>query len=273
MITASPNTTEETIAENRRRYEALKRAGQDQAPRALPPPSPHGLPLPGAVLHAETLPGGWYWTTRLARGEGLRIALDHGPASVALVAWSAADLSERLNTADTVKVQWTTALQKGRVLFSDMGRVMLSLTEDSCGAHDSLAGGSNAAANAARYPGGPHRNTRDNLVLAALKAGLDRRDIPALVSFFAPVSVGPEGRLAWNEAGRRSGDFVDLRAEMDLTVTVSNCPHPLDPAPDYAPNPVAVTRFRAPPAAADDFCRTATPEASRGFENNALAGQ
>jgi urea carboxylase-associated protein 2 len=278
MTTASPTTTEETtteetIAENRRRYEALKRAGQDQAPRALPPPSPLGLPLAGPVLHVETLPGGWYWTTHLARGQALRLALDHGPASVALVAWSAADPSERLNYADTVKVQWTTALQKGRVLFSDMGRVMLSLTEDSCGAHDSLAGGSNAASNAARYPGGPHRNTRDNLVLAALKAGLDRRDIPALVSFFAPVSVGPEGRLAWNEAGCRRGDFVDLRAEMDLTVTLSNCPHPLDPAAGYAPSPVAVTRFRAPPAEADDLCRTATPEAVRGFENNARAGQ
>ena len=265
-------TTDQTIAAYRQRYEALKRAGQDQAPRALPPPSPHGLPLPGAALHVETIPGGWYWTTYLARGEALRIALAHGPASVALVAWSAADPSERLNYADTVKVQWTTALQKGRVLFSDMGRVMLALTEDSCGAHDSLAGGSNAASNAARYPGGPHRNTRDNLDLAALKAGLDRRDIPALVSVFAPVGVGPEGRLVWNEAGRRAGDFVDLRAEMDLTVTLSNCPHPLDPAPTYAPNPVQVTRFRAPIPGADDLCRTATPEAVRGFENNARAG-
>lgn len=262
------------IAERRARYEALKREGQSHAPRALPPPSTiGGVPIdPGAVLHAETIPGGWYWTTRLARGEALRLALDHGPASVALVAWSAADPSERLNYADTVKVQWTAALRKGRVLFSDMGRVMLSLVEDSCGSHDALAGGSNAASNAARYPGGPHRNTRDNLVLAALKAGLDRRDVPALVTFFAPVTVGPEGRLGWNAAGRRTGDFVDLRAEMDLTVALSTCPHPLDPAPDYAPNPVTATRFRAAAPAADDLCRTATLEAVRGFENNALAG-
>ena len=62
---------------------------------------------------------------------------------------------------------------------------------------------------------------------------------------------------------------MDLRAEMDLIVALSNCPHPLDPAPDYAPNPVAVTRFRAPPPAMDDLCRTATIEAVRGFENNA----
>ncbi|WP_232629478.1 urea amidolyase associated protein UAAP1 [Methylobacterium sp. Leaf118] len=262
------------IAENRRRYEALKRAGQGHAPRALPGPSPRGgVPLDaGAILHRETLPGGWYWTTALKAGEALRLGLDHGPSSVALVAWSAADPSERLNTADTVKVQWTASLGKGRVLFSDMGRVMLSMIEDSCGAHDALVGGSNASANADRYPGGPHRNTRDNLVLAALKRGLERRDIPACLSFFAPVVVGPEGRFAWNDAGRVTGDFVDLRAEMDLIVALSNCPHPLDPAPDYAPSPVAVTRFRAPPPAADDLCRTATIEAVRGFENTAFAG-
>lgn len=264
-------TTEDTIAENRRRYEELKQQGH--APRALPPPSERGLPLDeAAILHAETIPGGWYWTTELHAGEALRVALDHGPSSVAMVAWNAADTSERLNYADTVKMQWTAALRKGRVLFSDMGRVMLSLIEDSCGAHDALAGGSNAASNAARFTGGPYRNTRDNLVLAALKNGLDRRDIPACITLFAPVSVGAEGRLAWNEAGRRAGDFVDLRAEMDLLVTLSNCPHPLDPNPAYAPNPVTATRFRAPPPAQDDLCRTATIEAARGFTNNAAIG-
>lgn len=266
-------TTEDIIAENRRRYEALKAQGQGHAPRALPPPSPLGLKLDeDAVLHAETIPGGWYWTTELHAGEALRLALDHGPSSVALVAWNAADTSERLNYADTVKVQWTSSLRKGRVLFSDMGRVMLSLIEDSCGAHDALVGGSNAGSNAARYPGGPHRNTRDNLVLAALKAGLGRRDIPACVTFFAPVGVGAEGRFTWNEAGRRAGDYVDLRAELDLIVVLSNCPHPLDPDPDYAPNPVTATRFKAPIPRPDDLCRTATIEAVRGFENNAAIG-
>ena len=262
------------IAENRRRYEDLKQAGQGHAPRALPGPSPRG-PAPldeGAILHREIIPGGWYWTIVLKAGEAIRIGLDYGPSSVALVAWSEADTSERLNYADTVKVQWTAALRKGRVLFSDMGRVLFSLIEDSCEAHDALIGGSNAASNAARYAGGPHRNTRDNFVLAALKSGLERRDIPPCVSFFAPVVVGPEDRFAWNAAGRTTGDFVDLRAEMDLIVTLSNCPHPLDPAPDYAPNPVAITRFRAPPPAMDDLCRTATIEAVRGFENNAAAG-
>lgn len=264
--------TQKFIAENRRRYEELKAAGQTHAPRALPGPTPRGgAPISeGAVIHAETIPGGWYWWTPMKAGEALRLHLAHGPSAVSMVAWAAADRSERLNYADTVKVQWTAALGKGRVLFSDMGRVMFSLIEDTTGMHDALVGGSTAGSNRARYGGKTLRNTRENFVLTAGKLGYDKRDIPPAVTFFAPVRTDAEGRFRWIEGARQTGDFVDLRAEMDLVVAFSNCPHPLDPAPDYAPHPVEAIRFRPPAPAADDLCRTATVEAVRGFQNNAL---
>ena len=264
---------EATIAENRRRYEALKAAGQSEAPRALPPPSslPASAIPAGDVLHREQVPGGWYWSTTVKRGDALRIELSEGPATIALIAWSLADPSERLNYADTVKVQWTAALGKGRVIFSDMGRVMFSMIEDSSGHHDALVGACTAASTAARY-GARHRNTRDNFILAAAKLGLSRRDIPPCLSFFAPVRTDAYGRLTWIEGKRRRGDFVDLRAEMDMIVALSNCPHPLDPAAVYESNPVTITRFRAAAPSVDDLCRTASAEARRGFENtDALA--
>lgn len=264
--------TPEQIAADRARYEEHQRKGLQSTPRALPPPS--ALP-PAPItdpLHVEVIPGGWYWWTKLQKGETLRIHQSHGPSSVALVAWSAADPSERLNLPDTVKVQWNTLIQKGRVLFSDMGRVLLSVTEDSTGgAHDVLTGGSTAVSNAARYAG-TTRNTRDNLVLVAGKLGLTRRDIPLALNLFAPVRVGEDERLGWQSALLSpAGHFVELRAEMDLLVGLSNCPHPLDPNPDFAPNPVTVTRIAAKPVPADDPCRTASAEAIRGFENNAFA--
>lgn len=259
------------IAENRRRYEELKAAGQQHAPKALPGPTARdGAAIAdGAVRHTETIPGGWYWSTALAAGETMRLSLAHGPAAISMIAWAAADASERLNYADTVKVQWTAALGKGRVLFSDMGRVMFSLVEDTTGFHDALVGGSTAASNRARYGEKVLRNTRDNFILAAAKLGLDKRDIPPALTFFAPVRTDADGQFHWVEGKRQQGDFVDLRAEMDLIVTLSNCPHPLDPAPDYAPPPVEAIRFKAPAPGADDLCRTATIEAVRGFENNA----
>ncbi len=250
----------ETLAARRAAYDALKAAGLADAPRALPPASPRDLPL-ADVLRRESVPGGWNTQFRLRTGEAVRLTTPGGDAAAALVAWAAADPSERLNYADTIKLQWSSRLQKGRVIFSDMGRVMLSIVEDSSGGHDALLGG-----------GGPddsgRRNTRDNLILAAAKLGLSARDIPPLVTFFAPVSVGADGCFAWHPT-RRAGDFVELRAEMDLLLAISNCRHPLDPDPgDPGPLEVAVTQARV---AEDDLCRTATAEARRGFQNNAAA--
>lgn len=262
----------ELIAADRARYEAHQARGLEAAPNALPPASP--VPAPALdearVLHREAIAPGWYWTTRLTQGEVLRIAPVEATTSVALAVWSAADPTERLNLPDTVKVQWTTELSRGRVLFSDMGRVLLSLVEDSSGAHDALTGGSTPATNA-RYGDPRLRNTRENMTLAVAKLGLDRRDLPALLSLFAPVRVDAEGRFGWNPALLSGRDWVELRAEMDVLVALSTAPHPLDPNPAYAPAVMEATRLSALPVTAGDICRTATPEANRGFANNARA--
>lgn len=268
--------SEEEIAANRARYEEHQRQGLSATPKALPGNSAKPAPAVTCeqIIHRETIPGGWYWSTRVKANEVLRVSLDAGFSTLSLIAWNASDTTERLNLPDTVKVQWTTGLGKGRVIFSDMGKVMFSITEDSCGAHDVLMGGSTAASNAKKYPGTNGtalRNTRDNFVLLATKAGLDKRDIPGALALFAPVRVDAEGKFHWKPELVSEGDYVDLRAEMDMIVGFSNCPHPLDPHPVYAPNPVSVTRIAAGAPAADDLCRTATPEAVRGFENNAFA--
>jgi uncharacterized protein len=257
------------IAARRQRYEELRVAGQTRAPRALPPPTPLAdCPIPqAAIMAGETVPGGWYWTTTMARGEALRLINTSGTSAVALLAWNRLDRSERLNLADTIKVQWSSVIRKGRILLSDMGRVLLSVIEDSCFAHDALVGGSTAASTLAKYGGGAFRNTRDNFIAAAAKCGFDRRDIGPCITFFAPVVVTAEGQFGWDESRRRVGDFVDLRAEMELDVIISNCPHPLDPNPAYAPGPIDVIRFKATTSSTEDLCRTATVEAIRAFEN------
>lgn len=260
--------TKQEIAEaNRRRYEALRAAGQGAAPRALPPATPvDGAPIaPAAVMSRETVPYGWYHTARLRRGDALRIVDTSGRSSVSVIGWCGNDTSERLNCADTAKIQWSTALAKGRVVLTDMGRVFLSLIEDTGGAHDLLMGGSTPASALAAY-GEPSRNSQENFLAAASKLGLGLRDIPPCVTFFAPVSLDADGRFAWNGVRKKAGDFVDLRAEMDLVLVLSNCAHPLDPARPAAGGSIAVVRHRAPPAAANDPCRTMSPEIARAFE-------
>lgn len=261
-------TKEDAIAAYRARYEALKAGGQ--APKSLPGPSARpAAPIREVdLIHAETIPGGWYWTTALRTGELLRLQTGGRASCVSLLAWRADDTSERLNVADTIKVQWTSAMTRGRVIFSDMGRVMLSIVEDSCAFHDALVGGSSSRSNQKRFGDPAPRNTRDNFLLAAQKLGLGARDVPPCMSFFSPVRVDGDGRFLWHEERRTGGDYVELRAEMDVLIALSNCPHPLDPAPTYAPASVEAIRFRGSTAGAGDLCRTATDEARRGFENN-----
>src|ERR1700740_1889019 len=165
--------TRQEIEAHRRRYEELRAAGQESTPKGLPGPTAlDGAPIaPDAVIHREQVPPGWYQTLRLARGEALRIADDSGRSSVSVITWREEDTSERINCADTVKVQWSAAISKGRIILSDMGRVMRSLIEDTSGAHDLLVGGSTPASTLATF-GSVTRNTRENFLAAAAKVGL-----------------------------------------------------------------------------------------------------
>jgi urea carboxylase-associated protein 2 len=257
--------TQAQIAANRRRYEELRAAGQELTPKGLPEATAlDGVPIrPDAVIHCETVPSGWYTTLLLRRGEALRIVDDTGQSSVSLLAWREEDPSERINCADTIKVQWSAAISKGRVILSDMGRVAFSLIEDSCGAHDLLVGGSTPASVLAAT-GVSGRNTQENFLAAVSKIGLGVRDISPCITFFAPVALDESGRFLWQQGRKRAGDLVDLRAEMNLIVAASNCTHPLNPQPSAGGN-VTLIKHRVSAAAREDLCRAASPEAMRAF--------
>src|SRR6202048_5324951 len=251
---------------NRRRYEQLRAAGQEATPKGLPEATVlNSMPIAQeAVISREEVPADGYTTVRLRRGEALRIIDIAGMSSVSMIGWREEDTSERINCADTVKVQWSAALSKGRIILSDMGRVLFSLIEDTSGAHDIMVGGSTPASTLAAY-GATSRNTQENFIAGAAKIGLCVRDIPPCVTFFAPVSLDADGRFVWIQNRKRPGDFVDLRAEMNAVLVLSNCAHPLDPARPAASRAVVLVRHHVPLAAADDPCRTGSPEAIRAF--------
>ena len=269
MNDASSTSAADEQQANRLRYDALRAAGQGATAKALPPLTARSHAIDDQqVLHREHLPGGWYWSTRLAAGEALRLVNTSGRSTVSLVAWCADDPSERLNVPDTVKVQWSVALRKGRILLTDMGRVMFSIVEDTSGAHDAAIGPTTRSSVAARSGPGAAvpRNSRDNFLAATAKLGLSRRDVPACINFFAPVGVDAQGKYLWRDGLREPGDFVDLRAEMACLVVLSNAGHPLDPAPQALPAAVDVIRFASAAPGASDACRHAGVEAERAFE-------
>jgi urea carboxylase-associated protein 2 len=159
------------------------------------------------------------------------------------------------------------------LLYSDMGRVLFSITEDTCGLHDTLGGCSNLATNS-KYGEGDFKNSRDNFLLALIKRNLGKKDIMPNLNLFTRIAVDPDGNLSWAEKTAQPGDFIDLRAEMNVLVVLSNCPHPLDPSPTYEAKPIRAIVWNAPASTADDPMRTSNPEAVRGFQNtDAYLGQ
>jgi uncharacterized protein YcgI (DUF1989 family) len=112
-----------------------------------------------------------------------------------------------------------------------------------------------------------HRNGKDSLLIEMGKWGLSLRDWVPNVNLFSKVAVDAEGRFSFVTGHSQPGAFVELRFEMDTLVLLSTAPHPLDPAPEYAPGKVAIVAWDSGTAGPDDICRLSCPENGRGYEN------
>jgi urea carboxylase-associated protein 2 len=231
---------------------------------------PQGV-APASVLWDETLGAGAYAVRRLPRGARLRITNQDGDACAGFCAWNAALPEERLNVADTVKVQWNAYLGAGSLLLSRMGRSLMAILEDTSGHHDTFCGTSTSAGNARRYGSGgahsPHPSGRDRFLVGIAKLGLGKRDLPANVNFFAGVRADPDGKLALARRDPVPGEHVLLRADLDVLVAVVNVPHVLDERTGYFAGRLRLTAWEGRPADALDPIRLSTPERERAYEN------
>ena len=223
------------------------------------------------LLWEETIAPGGYATRKIARGSRLRLIDVAGDACASINIFNADMPSERLNVADTVKVQWNAYLDAGKLLLSDMGRVLASIVEDGAGTHDAFSGTSNAATNEAKYGEGRNSgafpNGRDRLILGAAKHGLQRRDVHPCINLFKGTRIEADGTITPLVGPFDKGRQVILRAEMDVIIVIANCPHVIDPRDDWSVTPLRATAWRGEPTPQDDPIRTATPEGLRAFEN------
>ena len=86
-----------------------------------------------SILWEETIQPGATWSHVMKRGTALRITDVEGGANVGALFYNFECPVERYNMPDTLKAQHIARLTKGFVLYSDMGRILCSITEDSVG--------------------------------------------------------------------------------------------------------------------------------------------
>ncbi|HLK64430.1 MAG TPA: urea amidolyase associated protein UAAP1 [Bryobacteraceae bacterium] len=229
--------------------------------------------IESSILWEETVQPGATWSHVLKRGTALRMTDVAGGANAGAIFYNFECPTERFNMPDTLKAQHIARLTEGFVLYSDMGRVLCSIIEDTVGWHDPLAGCSNRAMIADRYGDARYqecrndyyKNARDSFLVELGKWGLGPRDLVANVNFFSRVDVAADGAMSFHAGNSQPGSYIDLRADMNVLTIVNTCPHPLDPNPKYDPKPVHLSIRRVGTAGPDDPCRLSRPENERGF--------
>jgi len=187
-----------------------------------------------------TIPAGETWARVLQPGELLRIVDLQGRQAVDFLCYNAKDSAERYNAADTMKYAKTIFLTTGHGLSSDMGRRLFTIVADTCGRHDTIGGCCSAESNEFRYGVKDTPSCRANFLRALAPFGLGKKDVVANVNFFMNVPVEPDGTMGIVDGRSKAGDYVELRAEMEVLAVISNCPQTHNPCNGFNPTPIRV---------------------------------
>jgi len=229
--------------------------------------------------HYKThLTSGKHVSFRLRKGLALTLTDELGGANVAMVLYNAENLLERYNAPDTLKCQHTFHLTQGNCLYSDMGRVLASVINDTHGAHESICGNTYAQTIADKFGARSYQNDRNNwhqngydaFLVELVKYGLDQSDLPSNINWFNHCEISDDGAISLDASRSTRGKSVTLRMDMDCLVLLHTCPHPLEQSDSYPNTQVCLTLSDAPPITDNDICMNHCDENRRGFANNRL---
>ena len=194
----------------------------------------------------ETCAAGEPWVKLVKKGQVFRIVDLEGNQAVDALFFNAAHALERYSATDTIRRQNRLYLTTDSQLYSNFGNVMLTIVADTCGRHDTLGGACAAESNTVRYALDkyPMHSCRDSFLHALAheplceQLGMSKRDLPSNINFFMNVPVTEDGGLKFVDGVSAPGKYVEMRAEMDVVVLISNCPQLNNPCNAYNPTPI-----------------------------------
>jgi len=194
----------------------------------------------------EICSAGEPWVKQIKAGQTFRIVDLEGNQAVDTLFFNPLNAGERYSVTDTVRRQNSLYLTTGSKLYSNLGNVMLTIIADTCGRHDTLGGACSAESNTVRYALDKHamHSCRDNFLHALAHESLceqlcmSKRDLPSNINFFMNVPVTEEGELEFVDGISAPGKYVEMRAEMNVMVLISNCPQLNNPCNAYNPTPI-----------------------------------
>jgi urea carboxylase-associated protein 1 len=199
---------------------------------------------PEAALHSFVVEAGDPFVCEIAQSQHVRIVDLEGNQAVDTIFYNAHDYADRYSAQDTIRAQANIYLTTGTSLLSTNGNVLLTITSDTCGRHDTLGGACATESNMVRYDlKKGHMHACRNSFLKGIQHwnhGMDKRDITSNINFFMNVPVTPDGRLTFEDGVSEAGKYVELYAEMDVLMVISNCPQLNNPCNGYNPTPIQI---------------------------------
>ena len=199
---------------------------------------------PGQASFREVVPAGEPFMKVVRKGQVFRILDLEGNQAVDTLFYNADDREERYDANVTIRGQGNIYLSVGTKLLSNLGNPMLTIIADTCGRHDTLGGACSAESNTVRYALEKRHmhSCRDSFLMALAQhdEGMGKRDLASNINFFMNVPVTPDGKLDFADGISAAGRYVEMRAEMNILVLISNCPQLNNPCNAYNPTPVEV---------------------------------
>jgi urea carboxylase-associated protein 1 len=197
-----------------------------------------------AAAQSYVVDAGDPFVLEIRKGQVVRIVDLEGNQAVDTIFYNAHDYSDRYSAQDTIREQGNIYLTTGTRLLSTWGNVLLTIVADTCGRHDTLGGACATESNMVRYDlNKGHMHACRNSFLKGIQMwnhGMDKRDITSNINFFMNVPVTPDGKLTFEDGVSEAGKYVELVAEMDVLMVISNCPQLNNPCNGYNPTPVQI---------------------------------
>ncbi len=199
--------------------------------------------IPGTVVQDTIVPAREPWSGTLAKGQTLRLVDLEGQQAIDFLCYNADDPGERYHAPNTIKVPRNIFLGKDSILRSSLARPMMTIVEDTCGRHDTIFGCCSFEVDDVRYGKHNARSCQSNFETELKRHNLGKEHIVPNANFFMYVPVATDGAAEIVDGLSKPGDYIDLRAEMNILAVLSNCPEELNPAAGSGPTPIRVVIF------------------------------
>jgi urea carboxylase-associated protein 1 len=194
----------------------------------------------------EVIPARGRIAFEMYAGQVCRIVDVEGQQVADFICFDLHDHEDKLSVNNTGLMNKTIFITTGHALYSTRATKLMTIIDDTCGVHDLIAGSCSEGTNRVRYGVRGTPNCRANFELALAPYRIPLREVPYSFNIFMNVPVTRE-KTEIIEPVSKPGDYIDLKAERDLLVAISNCPQERNPCNAFNPTPIAVIVYELEP--------------------------